>query len=132
MSALASRLQPFAPYALALLRIAAALIFLMHGSQKVLGWPAPPASGMPAVLSLYWIGGIMELVGGVLLVLGLFTRPVAFLVSGEMAYAYWFMHAPRNVYPLLNGGDAAILYCFVFFYLVFAGPGAWALDNRRS
>ncbi|UFN50903.1 DoxX family protein [Roseomonas sp. OT10] len=131
MSALASRLQPFAPYALALLRIAAALIFLLHGAQKILGWPAPPSSGMPPVLSLYWIGGIMELAGGVLLVLGLFTRPVAFLLAGEMAYAYWFMHAPRSVYPLLNGGDAAILYCFVFFYLVFAGPGAWALDNRR-
>ena len=74
-------------------------------------------------------GGVLELVLGPLLVLGIFTRPVAFILSGEMAIAYWWSHAPRNVFPVLNGGDAAILYCFVFLYLAFAGGGAWSLDR---
>ncbi|GJD48271.1 Inner membrane protein YqjF [Methylobacterium crusticola] len=118
----------WAPRLLSVLRVVAALIFLLHGTQKLLGFPAPPQNGLPAVLSQLWIGGVLELVGGLLLLVGLFTRPVALILSGEMAVAYWMFHAPRNLYPTLNGGDAAILYCFVFLYLVAAGPGPWSAD----
>jgi putative oxidoreductase len=117
-----------APRMRAVLRIVAALIFLAHGTQKLFGFPAPPAAGLPPAFSLYGIGAVLEFGGGLLLMLGLFTRPVAFVLAGEMAFAYWMFHAPRSVYPVLNGGDAAILYCFVFLYLVAAGPGAWAID----
>ena len=119
----------WAPRLLSVLRIVAALIFLLHGTQKLFGFPAPPPNGIPAALSLYWFAGVMELVGGLMLLAGLFTRPVAFLLSGEMAVAYWMGHAPRNLYPTLNGGDAAILYCFIFLYLVAAGPGPWSADR---
>ncbi len=78
-----------------------------------------------------WIAGALELVGGALLIVGLFTRPVAFILAGEMAIAYWMAHAPKSVFPLLNGGDSAILYCFVFLYLAFAGGGPWSLDALR-
>ncbi len=122
------RLDRYTPYALAALRIATALIFMLHGTQKLLGFPAPPQSGLPPLFSLLGIGGVLELVGGFLILIGAFTRPVAFILAGEMAVAYWMFHAPRNLYPVLNGGDAAILYCFVFLYLVFAGPGPWSLD----
>ena len=124
-------LDRYTPYALAALRIAAALIFIPHGTQKLFGFPVPPQAGLPPFLSLYWIGGVMEVVGGILILLGLFTRPVAFLLSGEMAVAYWMFHAPQNLWPLLNRGDAAILYCFVFLLLVFTGPGAWSIDGAR-
>ena len=109
-----------------------ALIFMEHGTQKLFGFPAPPANGLPPALSLYWIGAVMEFGGGLLILIGAFTRPVAFLLAGEMAVAYWMFHAPRNFFPVLNGGDAAILYCFVFLLLVFAGPGAWSLDAARA
>ena len=118
----------WAPRLLSILRIVAALIFMAHGTQKLFGFPAPPASGLPAAMSLPWFAGVLELVGGALLALGLLTRPVAFVLSGEMAFAYFIGHAPRNLYPVLNGGDAAILYCFVFLYLAAAGPGPWSLD----
>ena len=106
------------PHALAVLRIVAALIFMEHGTQKLLGFPAPPDKGLPELMSLSGIGGMIELFGGVLLLIGLFTRPVAFVLSGEMAVAYWMAHAPRSFFPVLNGGDAAILYCFVFLLFV--------------
>ena len=122
-------LDPYRPYALALLRIVAALIFMEHGTQKILGFPPSADGGSPALLSLGGIAGILELFGGALLVIGLFTRPVAFLLSGQMAVAYWIAHAPHSFFPLLNGGDAAILYCFVFLLLVFTGPGAWSVDG---
>ncbi len=125
-------LDRYRPHALAALRIVAALLFIEHGTQKLFGFPAPPASGQPALLSLSGIGGIMELVGGLFVLIGWFTRPVAFLLAGQMAVAYWMFHAPRSVYPLLNGGDAAILYCFVFLLLVFTGAGAWSVDRARS
>ena len=125
-------LDRYTPYALAALRIATAVIFMLHGTQKLFGFPAVPEGGLPALLSLRGIGGVMEFVGGLFIMLGLFTRPVAFLLSGEMAVAYWMFHAPRNVFPVLNGGDAAILYCFVFLLLVFAGPGAWSVDGARG
>ena len=125
-------LDRYTPHALAALRIVAALIFMEHGAQKLLGFPAPPEGGQPPAFSLFWIGGVMELVGGLLILLGLFTRPAAFLLAGEMAVAYWMFHAPQNFFPVLNGGDAAILYCFVFLLLVFTGPGAWSLDAARA
>jgi putative oxidoreductase len=128
---MSSNLAVWAPRMLSVLRIVAALIFLLHGTQKLFGFPAPPASGLPPVMSLFWIGAILELVGGLLLLVGAFTRPVAFVLAGEMAVAYWMFHAPRNLYPTLNAGDAAILYCFVFLYLVFAGPGPWSVDAAR-
>src|SRR5687768_13239787 len=124
-------LASFSPWMLGVLRIVTGLIFLEHGSSKLLGFP-PPGEGHPAnppLMSLMGIGGLLELVGGALIVLGLFTRPVAFVLAGEMAVAYWMFHAPQGPYPLSNGGDAAILYCFVFLYLVFAGPGRPALDD---
>ena len=125
-------LDRYTPYALAVLRIVTALIFIEHGTQKLFGWPAPPQSGLPPAFSLIWIGAILEAGGGFLLLIGLFTRPVAFVLSGEMAAAYWLFHAPRSFYPVLNGGDAAILYCFVFLLFVFTGPGAWSVDGART
>ena len=124
-------LARWAPYALAALRIVTGLIFMAHGTQKLLGFPPPSGGVGPALFSLSWIAGLLELAGGPLIVLGLFTRPVAFVLAGEMAFAYWLGHAPRNFFPTLNGGDAAILYCFVFLYLSVAGPGAWSLEGLR-
>ncbi|WEX77270.1 DoxX family protein [Sinorhizobium numidicum] len=122
-------LDRYSHFAVAVLRIVTALIFMEHGTQKLFGFPAPPEGGLPALFSVSGIGGIMEFVGGLLILLGLFTRPVAFLLAGEMAVAYWMVHAPQSFFPALNGGDAAILYCFVFLLLVFTGPGAWSIDN---
>jgi putative oxidoreductase len=130
MDALFARLSPYAPYALAALRIMAGLLFLAHGTQKLFGFP--PSNGpAPELLSLRGIGGVIEIVTGALIALGLFTRPAAFLASGQMAVAYFLFHAPRSPYPAVNGGDAAILFCFIFLYLVTAGPGALSLDGRR-
>lgn len=128
-------LDAWAPRVLSILRIVTGLIFLLHGTMKLLGFPADMPGGPPAPMTLMWIGGVLEMVGGFLVMIGLFTRPVAFLLAGEMAAAYWMFHfKPDNIYPTTNGGDAAILYCFVFLYLVFAGAGAWSVDawfNRR-
>ncbi|MCG7392441.1 DoxX family protein [Microvirga sp. ACRRW] len=114
------------PRLLSILRIVSALIFMAHGTQKILGFPA---GFSPEMFSLPWIAGMLELFGGALLLLGLFVRPVAFVLSGLMAAAYWMAHAPKSVFPVLNGGDAAILYCFVFLYFVAAGGGVWSLDS---
>jgi putative oxidoreductase len=119
------------PRVLSILRIMTALLFLEHGTQKLLGFPPSPNPG-PALFSLLGIQGVIEIVGGLLLALGLFTRPVAFILSGDMAVAYFMAHAPQSFFPVLNRGDAAILYCFVFLYLVFAGPGPWSLDAPRD
>ena len=116
----------WAPRVLSILRIVAALIFLLHGTQKLLGFPPHP--NPPAMFALSWWAAVIEIVGGPLLLIGLWTRPVAFILAGEMAFAYWLGHAPRNLFPVLNGGDAAILYCFVFLYIFFAGPGPWSVD----
>jgi putative oxidoreductase len=118
----------WAPRVLSILRIVAALIFMAHGTQKLLGFP-PGDRPQPELFSLIGLAGALELFGGILLVLGLFTRPVAFILSGEMAVAYWMAHAPQSFFPIVNGGDSAILYCFVFLYLAVAGGGAWSLDN---
>ena len=127
---LSSTAERWAPQMLSIVRIVAALIFIEHGTQKFFAFPAASASGSPALLSLLWWQGVIELVGGILLLLGLFTRPVAFILAGDMAFAYWMVHGPRNFYPVLNGGDAAILYCFVFLYLAFAGGGPWSADTQ--
>lgn len=116
---------------LSVVRIMVALLFLEHGMQKLLGFPPTDKAG-PALLSLYGIQGIIELVGGALLTLGLMTRPVAFLLCGDMAVAYFIQHAPRGFFPMLNGGDAAILYCFIFLYFAVAGGGAWSADAATS
>jgi len=122
-----------APYALAVLRIVTGLLFLEHGSQKFLGFP--PGDGSMSGLLFDNPGafaGIIELVAGVLITIGLFTRTAAFVASGTMAVAYWMAHAPQDFFPVNNMGDAAILYCFAFLYLVFAGPGAWSVDGMMS
>ena len=121
--------ERWAPQLLSILRIIAALIFIEHGTQKFLGFPAEPANGYPAFLSLIWWQGLIEVLGGILLLLGFFTRFTAFILAGDMAVAYWMVHAPKSLYPALNGGDAAILYCFVFLYIAAAGGGAWSLDR---
>ena len=122
-------LRGWAPHILSILRILAAATFLTHGTMKLFGWPAPfefPMSG------LSYTAAILEVVGGLLLIVGLFSRPVAFILSGMMAVAYWQFHAPGDVYPLNNGGELAIMYCFAFFYFIFAGPGPWSLDAMMS
>jgi putative oxidoreductase len=123
-------LERWSPYMLGVLRFVAALVFLEHGTQKLLGFP-PGSNPQPALFSLFGFAGLLELVGGLLLLLGLLTRPVAFILAGEMAVAYFLGHAPRAFFPVNNGGDAAILYCFVFLYFVFSGPGAWSIDRAR-
>lgn len=113
------------------LRILSGLLFLEHGTQKFLSFPAGDAAGYGWTFSSpAAFAGIIELVCGALIALGLFTRPAAFLASGTMAVAYFLVHAKQSFFPLNNGGDAAILYCFVFLYFVFAGPGAFSLDRR--
>ncbi len=124
-------LSNWTPYALAVLRIVAGLIFLEHGTQKILGFP-PGETALVDAMTMSWWAGILELVLGALITLVLFTRLAAFIASGEMAFAYWIAHAPRDFFPVNNAGDAAILYCFVFLFLVFAGPGRWSLDAWRG
>jgi putative oxidoreductase len=121
----------WAPRMLSVLRIVAALLYIEHGTQKLLGFPVSDNPG-PPLLSLLGFGGILEAFGGLLLLVGLFTRPVAFVLSGMMAVAYFMAHAPQNFFPALNRGDAAILFCFVFLYLFTAGGGVWSLDAKRS
>jgi putative oxidoreductase len=116
---------------LSVLRIITGLLFLEHGTQKLLGFP-PPVNPGPALFSLLGLQGIIELVGGVLIVIGLFTRPVAFVLAGDMAVAYFYAHSPRGFFPTLNMGQLAILFCFVFLYLFVAGGGAWSVDQQRA
>jgi putative oxidoreductase len=124
------RLAQYRPQALGVLRIMTALQFIEHGSQKLFNFPV---SAQPhALTGLTMAAGILEFAGGILLALGLFTRPVAFLLAGEMAIAYFMAHMPRDFFPVNNSGDAAISFCFIFLYLIFAGSGAFALDNRRG
>nr|WP_041527281.1 DoxX family protein [Paracoccus aminophilus] len=126
MNGTLNRLQP---YAIALLRVVAGLLYLEHGTQKLFNFPIE-GPGNLAALTL--ASGLLELIGGALIVLGFFTRPVAFLLSGHMAFAYFMAHAPRSFFPVANGGDAAILFSFVFLALVTTGPGAFSLDGRQG
>ena len=125
------RLRQYAPVVLSIVRIVVGLIFMEHGTQKFLSFPAGEAAGMGLALSSPGAyAGIVELICGALIALGLFTRPAAFLASGTMAVAYFMAHAPQNFFPVNNMGDAAILYCFIFLYFVFAGPGPLSVDAK--
>ena len=124
-------LTRFQPMLLSVLRITAAYMFMLHGSGKLLGLPHVEMFDGLQLFSLYGLAGVLELFGGLLLLLGLFTRPVAFVLSGQMAAAYFMAHVEPNILlPLLNGGEAAALFCFVFLYIAAAGGGAWDLDNK--
>ncbi|NYJ09317.1 putative oxidoreductase [Rhizobium leguminosarum] len=124
------RLSAYRPYGLAALRIITALLFIEHGTMKLFGFPASQMSGSLPPLMLF--AALLELVGGILILIGLLTRAVAFLLAGEMAVAYFMAHAPNSFFPAVNQGDAAILFCFVFLYLFFSGPGAFSVDNRKA
>lgn len=122
------RLSVYAPQALAVLRIVTAILFILHGTQKIIGFPASDMT--PPLMSLFGAAGLIEIVAGLLILVGFFTRPAAFVAAGEMAVAYWMVHAPGSLFPSINQGDAAILFCFVFLYLVFSGPGAWSINKK--
>ena len=124
-----SRLQP---QLLAVLRIVVGLLFLAHGLVKLFGFPLGAEPGPQPLLSLFGIGAVIELVTGAFIVLGLFTRPAAFVAAGQMAVAYWMFHAPAAFWPILNGGELAIIYTFAFLYLAASGPGAFSLDSARG
>jgi putative oxidoreductase len=117
---------------LSILRFVAGIVFLEHGTAKLFGLPHAAAFAHLRLASLLGVQGVIESVGGSLVCVGLFTRPVAFILSGDMAVAYFMAHFPRSFFPALNGGDAAILYCFVFLYLCVAGGGAWSLDRLHG
>jgi putative oxidoreductase len=117
------------PRLLSVLRIIAGFLFIAHGAQKLFGFLAPPGAKSPALMSQIGIGGVLEFFGGLLLLLGLFTRPVSFILSGMMAVAYFQMHAPAGFWPLQNKGELAVLYCFLFLFLAVAGGGEWSLDR---
>ncbi len=125
---MAGGLARIAPYVLSLLRIMAALLFLQHGLSKFFGFPSANGPHPTALFDLEWFAALIEFGGGVLLTLGLFTRVVALVASGEMAIGYFLFHAPQNFYPALNHGELAIMFCFVFLYLIFAGAGPLSLD----
>lgn len=133
-TSLTARWRSWAPYLLSVMRIVAAFVFFQVGSAKLFAFPAAvmPDGGTAPLASLAGIAGALEVVGGALLMLGLFTRPVAFLVSGEMAFAYFIGHAPQGFWPVLNGGQPAILYCFIWLYISAAGPGPWSIDALRA
>ena len=124
------RLSGYAPQAQALLRIVAGLAFLQHGLMKIFQFPAAAMDGPlpPIMLAAGWL----EIVGAALLILGLLTRPTAFVLSGMMAVAYWMVHGAKGPYPALNGGEPALLFCFIFLFLACAGPGAWSMDGMRK
>ena len=131
---LATYWSAYTPQLWSVLRIVAALIFFMTGTMKLFAWPMgmPPDGGTASVMSQIWIGGVLEAVGGALVLVGLFTRPVAFILSGEMAVAYFQFHAPRAFWPIENGGVTAVLYCFLWLYFSAAGAGPLSLDALRA
>ena len=129
-----ARWRSWAPYLLSVLRIIAAFLFIQVGTAKLFAFPAAvmPGGGTAPMGSLAWVAGVLEVFGGLLLLVGLFTRPVAFILSGEMAVAYFIGHAPQGLWPVLNQGSPAILYCFLFLYVSAAGPGPWSIDAQRQ
>ena len=131
MAALGETVSIWTPRVRSILRIMTGLLILEHGTTKFLGFPPSDMSGL-SVTSLFGAAGVFELVGGVLIVLGLFTRATAFILSGMCAAAYWITHAPQGFFPLLNGGELAALYSFVFLYFAFAGAGPWSMDAARG
>ena len=131
MSSLSQTASAWAPRVLSILRIAAGLLLLQHGTTKLLSFPESPMNGI-SIATMPGFAGVLELVGGILIIIGLFTRPVAFILSGMTAVAYWTAHAPAGGYPMLNGGELAALYCFVFLYLACAGGGVWSVDAKRG
>lgn len=128
MNEVRTGLQSWSPEVRSVLRIVAALLFLQHGSAKLLHAPAQPMFAHLQLMSLMGVQGVIELVGGGLLAIGLFSRPVAFILCGDMAVAFFYMHFPHGWLPILNGGDLAVLFCFSFLYLWVAGPGPWSVD----
>jgi putative oxidoreductase len=132
MSTLSDTLSAHSPKALAALRIATGLVFLAHGTAKFFAFPHVPMFDGLQVFSLMGLAGALEVIGSLLLIVGLWVRPTAFVLSGFMAVAYFMAHAPKSVFPILNGGDSAIQFSFVFLYLAFAGAGAWSLDEKTA
>ena len=133
MSNVSARWSGLAPQLLSVLRIVAALMFLQNGTMKLFGWPMGMPDGSTAsLITQVGIGGLLEVVGGALLLVGLFTRPVAFILSGEMAVAYFQFHAPQGFWPIVNQGQPAVLYCFIWLYFSAAGAGPWSLDALRK
>ena len=134
MSTLDSLGTTWSPRVLSILRIIAAFLLVAHGTQKLFGFPL--AAGAPVIpfelMTLRGASGVLEAFGGALLLLGLFTRPVAFVLSGLMAFAYFIAHAPQNFWPILNRGELSVMYCFVFLYLSVAGGGSWSLDHTMG
>ncbi len=131
---MASRWRSWAPQLLSILRVVAAFLFLQFGSAKWFAFPAAimPGGGTAPMGSLAWFAAVLEVVGGALLFLGLFTRPVAFILAGEMAIAYFHGHAPNGFWPVLNQGTPAVMFCFLYLYISAAGPGPWSLDAKRG
>jgi putative oxidoreductase len=132
MTKLEGQVQSWAPVLLSVLRIVTAFMFIQHGSAKLFHVPHVPMFDGVQLMSLFGLAGAIEVAGGLLLLIGLFTRPVAFILSGEMAFAYFIAHAPHSFLPVLNGGEMAVEWCFVFLYICAAGPGAWSVDSLRS
>jgi len=130
---LISRWPTYAPHLQSILRIVAAFMFILAGTMKLFAFPAgvPPHGGTVQLMSQAGLGGIFETFGGVFLLLGLYTRPVAFLLAGEMAVAYFQFHFPQSFWPIMNGGVGAVLYCFIWLYFSAAGAGPWSLDAKR-
>jgi putative oxidoreductase len=120
------------PRLLSVFRIVLGLLFLAHGLVKLFGFPTGAQPGVVPLMSIFGLAGVLELVGGAAIVLGLFTRPIAFVLSGQMAIAYFMAHASQGFFPILNGGELAILYCFAFLYLAAVGAGPWSIDARRT
>jgi putative oxidoreductase len=131
-SRLVAKWSGCSPYLRSVLRMAAAVMFMLAGSMKLFAFPAGmPHGGTAHVGSQIWVAGALEVFGGALLLVGLFTRPVAFLLAGEMAVAYFQFHFPKSIWPTVNGGVSAALYCFIWLYISAAGPGPWSVDARR-
>src|ERR1700691_4699701 len=127
MNGLYATLERYRPYVLSILRIVVGLLFLQHGLSKVFNFPAP--SPVPSLSGLLILAAFLETVGALLFLVGAYTRVVAFILSGEMAFAYFMAHAPRSVYPIVNGGELAVIFCFIFLYFAFAGGGPWSVDR---
>lgn len=127
---MAKFMAPLDQYTYAALRFVTGLLFLFHGSQKLLNWPVEAMAGMPPFIT--YIAGPIELLGGILVMIGLLTRWAAFVCSGLMAAAYWMAHGPKALFPMINGGELAIIFCFVFLYISARGPGIWSVDAMRG